>query len=82
MLCQQLKQTSLCVVFVDSSEEEEPIEEESEAVVYRKPTTYDNLLASLGSSNKAVADMNKRRYLYIKLLSCWVDLVLFVSVFM
>nr|VDD07354.1 unnamed protein product [Brassica rapa] len=37
------------------------IEEESEAVVYRKPTTYDNLLASLGSSNKAVADMNKRR---------------------
>nr|VDD56218.1 unnamed protein product [Brassica oleracea] len=39
----------------------EPIEEESEAVVYRKPTTYDNLLASLGSSNKAVADMNKRR---------------------
>lgn len=46
---------------LDSSEEEEPIEEESEAVVYRKPTTYDNLLASLGSSNKAVADMNKRR---------------------
>ncbi|CAG7899676.1 unnamed protein product [Brassica rapa] len=46
---------------LDSSEEEDAIEEESEAVVYRKPTTYDNLLASLGSSNKAVADMNKRR---------------------
>ncbi|KAH0864085.1 hypothetical protein Bca4012_094221 [Brassica carinata] len=47
---------------LDSSEEEEdPIEDEPEAVVYRKPTTYDNLLASLGSSNKAVADMNKRR---------------------
>ena len=56
------------VVFVDSSEEEDAIEEESEAVVYRKPTTYDNLLASLGSSNKAVADMNKRRYLYINTL--------------
>lgn len=46
---------------LDSSEEEDTIEEEPEAVVYRKPTTYDNLLASLGSSNKAVADMNKRR---------------------
>lgn len=46
---------------LDSSQEEEPIEEEPEVTVYRKPTTYDNLLASLGSSNKAVADMNKRR---------------------
>ncbi|CAH8388937.1 unnamed protein product [Eruca vesicaria subsp. sativa] len=48
---------------LDSSEveEEEPVEEEPEPTVYRKPTTYDNLLASLGSSNKAVDDMNKRR---------------------
>ncbi|KAJ0247889.1 U3 small nucleolar RNA-associated protein [Hirschfeldia incana] len=44
-----------------SDEEEDAIEEEPEAVVPRKPTTYDNLLASLGSSNKVVADMNKRR---------------------
>lgn len=56
------KSTVLGIVFVDSY----AIEEESEAVVYRKPTTYDNLLASLGSSNKAVADMNKRRYFYIE----------------
>lgn len=63
---QQLK-INYAGVIVDSSEEEEDtIEEEPEAVVYRKSTTYDNLLASLGSSNKAVADMNKRRYLYIK----------------
>ncbi|ESQ50816.1 hypothetical protein EUTSA_v10023137mg [Eutrema salsugineum] len=29
--------------------------------IYREPTTYNNLLASLGLSNKVVADMNKRR---------------------
>uniref|UniRef100_A0A1J3GHW3 Digestive organ expansion factor-like protein n=2 Tax=Noccaea caerulescens TaxID=107243 RepID=A0A1J3GHW3_NOCCA len=45
---------------LDSSDED-PIEDEPEAMVYREPTTYDNLLASLGSSNKMVADMNKRR---------------------
>ncbi|CAH2037116.1 unnamed protein product [Thlaspi arvense] len=45
---------------LDSSEEE-PIEDEPEAIVHREPTTYDNLLASLGSSNKVVADMNKQR---------------------
>ncbi|EOA37780.1 hypothetical protein CARUB_v10012647mg [Capsella rubella] len=48
---------------VDDSDspKEDSIETESEAVVYREPTQYDNLLASLGSSNKLVADMNKRR---------------------
>ncbi|XP_010459374.1 PREDICTED: U3 small nucleolar RNA-associated protein 25-like isoform X1 [Camelina sativa] len=46
----------------DSAEEESnSIETESEPIVYREPTQYDNLLASLGSSNKVVADMNKRR---------------------
>ncbi|KAG7592037.1 Digestive organ expansion factor predicted [Arabidopsis thaliana x Arabidopsis arenosa] len=43
------------------SPEEDSIETESEAMVYREPTQYQNLLASLGSSNKVVADMNKRR---------------------
>ncbi|KAL1224086.1 Protein NUCLEOLAR FACTOR 1 [Cardamine amara subsp. amara] len=43
------------------SPEGEHIEDESEATVYREPTAYQNLLASLGSSNKVVADMNKRR---------------------
>ncbi|VYS46404.1 unnamed protein product [Arabidopsis thaliana] len=43
------------------SPEESSIEAESEAMVYREPTQYQNLLASLGSSNKVVADMNKRR---------------------
>jgi U3 small nucleolar RNA-associated protein 25 len=46
------------------SPEESSIEAESEAMVYREPTQYQNLLVSLGSSNKVVADMNKRRYLY------------------
>ncbi|VVA91685.1 unnamed protein product [Arabis nemorensis] len=45
---------------LDSSEED-LIDDESEAVVYREPTPYKKLLASLGSSNKVVADMNKRR---------------------
>ncbi|ESQ35029.1 hypothetical protein EUTSA_v10006892mg [Eutrema salsugineum] len=43
------------------SSEGDPIEDELEPMVYREPTTYDHLLASLGSSNKVVADMNKRR---------------------
>uniref|UniRef100_A0A1J3JND1 Digestive organ expansion factor-like protein n=1 Tax=Noccaea caerulescens TaxID=107243 RepID=A0A1J3JND1_NOCCA len=37
------------------------VEEESTAMAYREPTTYDDLLASLGSSNKVVADINRRR---------------------
>ncbi|KFK43953.1 hypothetical protein AALP_AA1G196000 [Arabis alpina] len=45
---------------LDSSEEDLS-EDESEATVYRAPTPYEQLLASLGSSNKLVADMNKRR---------------------
>lgn len=61
MYTAQLNSFGYCIV--DSSEED-PIEDEPEAVVYREPTTYDNLLASLGSSNKMVADMNKRRYFY------------------
>lgn len=51
------------IVSLDSPEEDS-IETESEAMLYREPTQYQHLLASLGSSNKVVADMNKRRYFY------------------
>lgn len=68
MCVQQIKWCSIlnsfCVILSLDSPEESSIEAESEAMVYREPTQYQNLLVSLGSSNKVVADMNKRRYLY------------------
>ncbi|CAI9763204.1 unnamed protein product [Fraxinus pennsylvanica] len=49
---------------VDLSEEHKDVaseEEESEKIVYREPSMYDNLLKTLGSRNETVANALRRR---------------------
>lgn len=44
-----------------SSEEHSGSETSEDVVVYKEPSTYDNLLVALGSSSKSMADVYKRR---------------------
>lgn len=51
-----------CLYNVDHSSEEHSGSDTSEdVVVYKEPSTYDNLLVALGSSSKSMADVYKRR---------------------
>ncbi|KAJ8635422.1 hypothetical protein MRB53_009689 [Persea americana] len=55
------------LILEHSYEEHSGNETFEDVVVYKEPSTYDNLLMALGSSSKSMADVYQRRWVTIKM---------------